>query len=410
MYSTETGGWMPVGRTPELPRRPIVRSLPCRRVLVVHALLAALTLLSLTVLVLRNRAEFARTPRVALDAHPAWLAVALACEAIAFLTVVERSRWLLRRLGHRLDRRFLLRANLRRRALSTVVPCGSAPAAVLYTRDLAAARVPANDALYAIALAGIAGTAGTVAVLVPILGLLVLPAGGEVVAVRAGLLVALAVSVVLLLRRTRAGSRLVARYAPRRLRAFLVDARGHGIRPRDLAWPVAFAVAGNLAGIGGFYAALRAVRLQPGLEAAATARVVGSVATFLAPFFQGSGVVEGSMTAVLDRAGDDGGLALAGTLLYRLVQVWLPALLGLSLFASLPALPSRRVLAPAGIAAALALAAAATTLAEPPDLDAPLMALRAELTALPVLLFALVLTALRVWRRPLVRVTSRVRR
>lgn len=350
-------------------RLRLPRSLPCGRALAVQATLAVVAIVSLVVLVQRNRGEFAALPSVARDADAGWLTLAVGCEALALATVVERSRRVLRRLGHPLGWGMLARATLRRRAVATILPGGSAPAAVLYTRDLGAVGVPANDAVYSIGLVGIASTLGTVAVLVPGFFLPLAFAGGPRMTAILGA-AALATGLVGLGCR-RALLRLLPGRGPRRLRAFVADARAHGIRPRDLAGPVALAVAGNAAGIAGYYAALRAVHLQPALESAATARVVGSMATYLAPVFQGTGVVEGSMTAVLQRAGDGGGLALAGTLLYRLVQVWLPAAIGLALLARLPALPKpRRALVPAGVAAALALAVVAAGLVAPPDVDA----------------------------------------
>jgi hypothetical protein len=88
-------------------------------------------------------------------------------------------------------------------------------------------------------------------------------------------------------------------------------------------------------------------------------RAIGALSAHLSPVFQGSGLVESSMTGVLQNAGQPAEGALAATLLFRLIQVWIPVSIGLAL---LPAYPRFSVRFSGGSFARVAAGLVAATL------------------------------------------------
>ncbi len=79
--------------------------------------------------------------------------------------------------------------------------------------------------------------------------------------------------------------------------------------------------------------ALRALHVDISVPAAAAAYVVGTLLMLAAPIFQGLGIVEVSVTLVLQQLGVPLPQALGATILYRLVEVWLPVVLGVGVHA-----------------------------------------------------------------------------
>jgi hypothetical protein len=207
--------------------------------------------------------------------------------------------------------------------------------------------VTADDAVYSIALNGLAGTIGTIAVLLPVL---LLPMSGSLGIIQVVLLfcfLIFSMSTGLLLCQARWIPTWLTSRLPRRGVSFLDSVRAHEVRLRDLLVPVQLAIVSNAAGFVALYASLRAVHQHPPFATLMATRAVGNLSGHLAPVFQGSGLVEGSMTTMLHHAGTPVSMALAGTLLFRVVQVWLPVTIGLALLPTYPALSLRRLAQPA---------------------------------------------------------------
>lgn len=305
-----------------------------------RALLAGFGLLFIGLFFWKSRSGMSNIPAVFQSANTTWIGVAVVSEVVALGLIVARSRLILRRLGHDLGWSILLRAYLRRKAVSAVVPGGGAPAAVVFTRDLARVNVPADDAIYSIALNGFTGTLGTGAVLLPVLLVPLGLTGGSGMGVLSALLLfmLLGISVLTSFAMCQVNwiPRRIAARAPKRFSCFLESVRDHDVRLRDLVLPVQLAIASNAAGVLALYASLRAVHQVPSFATLMTTRAIGALSSHLSPVFQGSGLVEGSMMGVLQNAGQSAEGALAATLLFRLIQVWIPVSIGLVL---LPAYP-----------------------------------------------------------------------
>lgn len=137
-----------------------------------------------------------------------------------------------------------------------------------------------------------------------------------------------------------------------RLPAAIHDARDQikqmTVRPTQLLPPLLISLGADLAGAAGVWVALHAVGEPSSVMVALAAYVVGTLMLLAAPVFQGVGFVEASMTVTMQQMGVPLEQALAATLLYRVVDIWLPVALGAAIqFRSSPRLNGMTSLVPA---------------------------------------------------------------
>ena len=207
---------------------------------------------------------------------------------------------------------------------------------VAYVRALGRAGVGPDDALFTALLNSVLGYVALAIVLTPAL---LLAASGERLRLRAGR------------RRRRAGvgvdagqpgaaiagaarrpttrpRALVAQAVGRARGDFVAQARSHGLRARDVPAFLLPHLPVDLLGATTLYVCLRAVGHHASLREAVVGYAIGTLFLMLAPVFQGLGAVELSMTVALTGFGVPRGAALAAVLLYRAVETWLPAAVG----------------------------------------------------------------------------------
>jgi phosphatidylglycerol lysyltransferase len=138
--------------------------------------------------------------------------------------------------------------------------------------------------------------------------------------------------------------------------------------------PVVLNLGVNVVGLVTLFAACRAVGATPSLWTIVVGRMIGSVFTLVAPFMQGAGAVELSLTATLRKAGVPAALALASVLIYRVAQFWFPLAMGAAAYVRRDhvafAVRRRTGLVVAGAAGSVA-AVVVTVLTAGPDLDRP---------------------------------------
>jgi uncharacterized membrane protein YbhN (UPF0104 family) len=119
-------------------------------------------------------------------------------------------------------------------------------------------------------------------------------------------------------------------WAPKSVCTFIARARDHDVHARDLLTPLVLALGVHVANAAMLGCALRAVGQRPSPAAVLVGYAAGTLFGLLTPLFQGSGVVELTMAGALHRAGVPLDAAVAGTLLYRLAQFWLPLACGVA--------------------------------------------------------------------------------
>jgi phosphatidylglycerol lysyltransferase len=295
-------------------------------------------LLLLVAFVVRERAEFFRTWRTLREADPLWVTLAVALGLGIQLLLGLTASPVLRRLGYRLRPDVLVRAHLQRHVVGTVVPLGGPASMVAYVRALERAGAGADDALFTALLNSVLGYVALALVLTP--AVLLAAAGGQLsgfVLLGAGaltLLLALMLGglALLLLGRRDGQPRDLVRWLPWRLTAragaVVAQARSHGLRARDVPAFLLPHLPVDLLGATTLYVCLRAVGHHASLREAVVGYAIGTLFLMLAPVFQGLGAVELSMTVALTGFGVPRGAALAAVLLYRAVETWLPAAVG----------------------------------------------------------------------------------
>ena len=96
---------------------------------------------------------------------------------------------------------------------------------------------------------------------------------------------------------------------------------------------VLYSVGVELCGMLQVYMAMQALGLQASFGAAAAAYIISVLITIVSPFLRGLGAVELTMVYVLEQFGYSAAHALSITILYRIVEFWLPLLAGFFAFA-----------------------------------------------------------------------------
>lgn len=285
--------------------------------------------------VVHEREQIAQLGTVLGSARLPWVLAAGLLEILYLVLIGKTYQTVLARLGQYIGLRTVLGAYLRSHAVGSVVPFSGPTTAVLFIRYLTGARVPGAVALLATGLTSLVGYASFVIVLLP--ALLALWWGkelGQRIVTAALLSVAifaiLTAAVVLVLRGPPAPGWFIRR-VPRGLNRFVEEARARRIGARELLRPLALSVATDVVGVAILYAALGAVGRPGAVVAALVSYQIEMLFNVIAPFFQGVGLVEVSMTLALEAMEIPLATALAATLIYRLWDLWVPILAGLVL-------------------------------------------------------------------------------
>ncbi|MGB3329127.1 MAG: flippase-like domain-containing protein [Thermomicrobiales bacterium] len=278
--------------------------------------------------------EVERTGRVLRAANGWWL-LAMTLAALALhLTFALTQSSLLKALGHRIPLWPSITTYVERQTVATVVPFGQAPSFVLLVKRFARFGVTQDDAIYSGILYSIIGYASFALFLLPIM--VWLGFSGRVT--QAILVAAIILIVVVLLLATGGiqilrGKRLPARIErriPERVHDFVQTARTHRLSFWHVVPSFLWAFLGDALGVLTLYLALRAVGNDPSIGVAVAGYTIGTLFMLVAPLFMGLGVVELSMTLLLQQLGVPPAHALGATLLYRVADVWLPVVLGVA--------------------------------------------------------------------------------
>jgi phosphatidylglycerol lysyltransferase len=284
----------------------------------------------------RNQSELHRAIVVLRTANIWWIwAVLIGALAMHAVFAISQTA-VFKPLGYAIPIPTSLRTYAERQTMTAITPLGAASSLVLTTRQYAQFGVTSNAAMFGYALSSVIGYGTFIFfVLAPVLFWLVLRgAASTLELVAAALLLALvALAMGLMAHLLRGGSfpSVIERRAPKRAIELLDEIRAFGLHPRQLLGPTAWALLGDLLGILCVYGSLRAVGSHASIGVATAGYAVGTLFVLVTPIFQGIGVVELTMTVILQQLGVPPALALGATLIYRLGEVWLPVTLGAAL-------------------------------------------------------------------------------
>lgn len=261
------------------------------------------------------------------SANPWWLTAALAGVPLVLAANVMVYRNLLQRLGANPARRVVWRAYMRSIVVGTVMPLGIPSSMAGMTRELVRQGVTLDSALLASMLSGTLSYTAFMLLLPPTLVLLGVEHHVAPLIIPAILLTGLFMLLIVLLGIGFYGGPIpqwLERRLPDVVIRFVERARGHQMRAKELLWPGALALFGDLVGALTLWFALHSVGEHPTLSEALIGAELGTLISVAAPIFQGAGVVELTMTVVLEQFGNPVAAALSATLLYRICTLWLP--------------------------------------------------------------------------------------
>lgn len=282
-----------------------------------------------------EREHIAQLGTVLGGARLPWVLAAGVLEVLYLVLIGKTYQAVLTRLGQDIELWPVLEAYLRSHAVGSVVPFSGPTTAVLFIRYLTRARVPGALALLATGLTSLVGYASFVIVLPPALLALWLERELAQRVVAAALLsvflFAILTAAMFLVLRGPPPPDWLTRRIPRWLRRSVEEIRTRRIGVRELLRPLALAVATDVVGVAILYAALGAVGRPGAVVAALVSYQLEMLFNVVAPFFQGVGLVEVSMTLALEAMQIPLATALAATLIYRLWDLWVPILAGLAL-------------------------------------------------------------------------------
>jgi len=277
------------------------------------------------------------------DVRPELLVLGLGLEIVALLCYSMMTRAALGPVGHHLSVLHLFRIQLSTRALSSLVPGGSAAGSALGFRLMVASGVPGPDAGFALATAGLASAVvlnfilwGGLIVSIPLRG--VNPVYGTA-AIAGIILMGIAVAIIFGLIEGQERSEKLLRSIARRLHLNEERAgeavRHIGGRMKELAGDkamlrrlVGWAAANWLIDAAALWVFLRAFGGSLTFDALIVAFGLANVLAAIPLTPGGLGVVEGIYVPVLVGFGLTRATAVVGVVSYRVAQFWLPILIG----------------------------------------------------------------------------------
>ena len=296
---------------------------------------AALVAILFIVFLLRERREVVRIFHVLRNTNPLWLIGALAIGLVIQSLMGTVLQPILRRMSKSVSRISLVRIQLQRHVISTIIPIGGPASTYAAVRALDQQGVSSDTSVYAMVLNGVLGYVSFAVFLIPVLAYLIVGGGASTLMILAAIvLCALVVAMVAVLILHQRGSQITTalqRRLPARVSDFVDGAREHHITTSDLITPLLVHLVIDLLGVVMLYACLEAVHQEPSIRVVLAGYVIGTLFLLVTPVMQGLGVVELSMTVVLTNFGVPSGAALAAVLLYRVAEVWMPLLVGLSM-------------------------------------------------------------------------------
>lgn len=288
----------------------------------------------------RSGSDLSRALPVIAGADARWVMAALTIQIGMLTLIAGKYRVIMTRLGVSLSAATLARAHLRRHLVSTLVPVGGPAGLMNFVRDLGRHRIAASTAVYGSFLASVVNEVAFALFLAPVLAWLAIAgrASPAMLTSVAGLFVIIVTGIgsAILVSRVPRIRAALQNHLPARFAEGVADALKHGVKPRDLASAIPYALGVNVCGVAMLTFSLWAVGQHPSLTTILTARVVASVTMLLVPMWQGAGAVELTVAGTLIAGGVPAPAAIAAVAIFRVAQFWFPLALGTVAFVPVP--------------------------------------------------------------------------
>lgn len=284
-----------------------------------------------------QRADLAQALHELRFADRWWLAALLATSLAMHAFMTQALSSIIGRLGRHIPFPPAFMTHIEREMIAAVMPFGGVASFIALVTRFGPYGVTRSDAVLAVMLYSVVGHLSFLLVAIPaMLWLALQHSATGIVWIGGAVVIASVTGVGLLVSALVNGKRLprvIDTRLPGAVQELRAQATSLSLPARSLVVPIVFSLGGDLCGAASMWMALRSLHVDISVPAAAAAYVVGTLLMLAAPIFQGLGVVEVSVTLVLQQLGVPLPQALGATILYRLVEVWLPVVLGVGVHA-----------------------------------------------------------------------------
>lgn len=288
--------------------------------------------------IFRGREDLRNSLDELLSADPVWLLAGVLIQGLMLLFSGLAYFLILRRLGHRVGLFRMIDAHLQRQTISTVTPGGGPASVFIFSRYVAKLGVPYEDGLLALGVRTLGVAITFIAVLIPGAAVAHSTPGSIIAAVG---LIALVIGAIALWKGEQDAwatpirwSEKLPKWAASRLQGFLIRFRDHGLKPVDLLPAIVLALLVRITIVAVLYTCLQALGEEPTFATMMTTYFASILASTVIPVFGGAGAVEAVSILSLTQAGVPGEIAIGATLLWRLIDLWIPVGIGLLLHAA----------------------------------------------------------------------------
>ena len=220
---------------------------------------------------------------------------------------------------------------LKRNFVSVFLPAGGVSSLAFFSGDIQKKGVSQSQINYASSIYGFVGILSVLIIAIPVFVYAVLKGtigSGEWFSLLA---VALLLTVVYLffksVVRKKAAYRYLVKYIPA-AQVYVSEFASNQIERKHFMATLYYSLMIEVIGVVHVYIAMLALHLNVSWISAVVGYVVAVVFLVISPFLRGLGAVEASMTFIMIRLGYAGSAAVSITLIYRLMEFWVPLALG----------------------------------------------------------------------------------
>ena len=312
---------------------------PLRAKITRYATIAWIVTLLLLVawVIFRGRDDLAATYNELKSADLRWIAVAILIQALMLVFSGLTYKLILRRLGHGVPLRKMVDAHMQRTTISTVTPGGGPASIFMFARYASTLGVPYEDGFLTVGVRSLGVAVTFIAVLIPGAAIGRSWPGAIVAAVGT---IALVIAGIALWKGEKddwqtplAWSERLPSWASGRIQGFIIRFRDHGLKPVDLVPPIVLALLVRFTILGVLWACLLALGEHPSGETMLNTYFASILASTAVPVFGGGGAVEAVSILTLTQSGISSEIAIGATLIWRLIDLWIPVGIGLVLHA-----------------------------------------------------------------------------
>ncbi len=301
-----------------------MRKIPWRPIL--QTIFAIALMVLGTIFFYKNRGEVRAVAHAFRQAHPAYLIIAFVAAIVTVVAQAQAIRLAYVSIEKNVTLWECISLYLKRFFLSPFIPGGFSVAQYTLTKDLAHYEMKQSEHAFASTAYVIVSMSSYLILLVPTVLL-----ASNTLSSNQGRTTEIAYALVMLVLIGALVGVLFRRTILQRIRKWVAPHVGHfHSTPLYKAFGVCLLV--DISGILMLWSAIRSIDAQISIPVAAGAYIITILVLTISPLFQGILVVESVLTFFLTQAGVPAGDALAGTLIFRGFQLWLPLIVGGGLY------------------------------------------------------------------------------